>query len=54
MPDPVSDSTRPAARRSDLALSLLLPVAVIALGVALSVGTEGVAAFVDLCLSALD
>ncbi len=41
------------ARRSDLVLSVALPLAIIALGVALSVGSEGVAAFVDLCLAAL-
>jgi hypothetical protein len=34
-------------------LSVLLPAAVIALGVALSIGIEPVAAFVDLCLSAI-
>jgi hypothetical protein len=45
--------TGPRARRSDLVLSVLLPAAVIGLGVALSVGTERISAFVDLCLSVI-
>jgi len=44
---------RPAARRSDLVLSVLLPLAVIGLGVALSAGGAG-AAFLDLCRTALE
>jgi hypothetical protein len=45
--------TPPQARRSDLLLSVLLPAMIIALGVAMSVGTEGIAAVVDLCLGAI-
>lgn len=39
------------ARRADLVLSVVLPLAVIGLGVALSVGTDFGPAFVDLCLA---
>ncbi|HUG61057.1 MAG TPA: hypothetical protein VMP03_04390 [Methylomirabilota bacterium] len=45
---PVNPAT---VRRSDLVLSVALPLAVIGLGVALSVGAEGIGAFVDLCLA---
>jgi hypothetical protein len=34
-----------------MALSVALPVAIIGLGVALSLGTERIGAFVDLCLA---
>ena len=46
---------RPAnrPRRSDLVLSLVLPLAVISLGVALSLGAEPMRAVVDLCLAAI-
>ncbi|SFM56585.1 hypothetical protein SAMN05192571_102306 [Pleomorphomonas diazotrophica] len=40
-------------RLSDHLASLALPIAVIAFGVALSAGSDGVRAFVDLCRSAL-
>ena len=40
-------------RLSDHLASLALPFAVIALGVALSVGPDNVRAFVDLCRTAL-
>jgi hypothetical protein len=39
------------SKRSDLVLSLALPIAVIGLGVGLSVGTERFGAIVDLCLA---
>ena len=42
-----------AFRLSDHLASLALPIAIIALGVALSVGSDGVRAFVDLCRTAL-
>ncbi len=41
------------ARLSDHLASLALPLGVIALGVALSVGSDHVRAFVDLCRAAL-
>jgi len=44
---------RKGARLSDFFASLALPLAVIAFGVALSVGSDNVQAFVDLCRSAL-
>jgi hypothetical protein len=40
-------------RRADYLASLALPLAVIAFGVALSVGAGNMQAFVDLCRSAL-
>ncbi|MCM5556700.1 hypothetical protein [Pleomorphomonas sp. JP5] len=40
-------------RLSDHLASLALPLAVIAFGVALSAGSDGVRAFVDLCRTAL-
>jgi energy-converting hydrogenase Eha subunit A len=40
-------------RRSDMALSLALPAAIIALGVALSLGSEPLGALLDYCLEAL-
>lgn len=46
-------SRSPAPRRSDLVLSVLLPLAVIGLGVALSAGGAG-AAFLALCRTALE
>jgi hypothetical protein len=48
-----SPETPPRALRSDLVLSVLLPAIIIALGVAMSIGTEGIAAVVDLCLGAV-
>jgi hypothetical protein len=42
-----------APRFSDHLASLALPIAVIAFGVALSVGSDEVRAFVDLCRAAL-
>lgn len=50
------DTEKPARRASlgDMILSVALPLAVIALGVALSVGTEGgIGGFIDLCRSVL-
>lgn len=50
------DSEKETAKRtrlSDHLASLALPMAVIAFGVALSAGSDGVRAFVDLCRSAL-
>ena len=44
---------RKAARLSDHLASLALPIAIIAFGVALSVGSDEVRAFVDLCRAAL-
>ncbi|WP_181704576.1 hypothetical protein [Chthonobacter rhizosphaerae] len=44
----------PGVRRSDLVLSVLLPLAVILVGVALSVGpSAALDAVVDLCLSVI-
>ena len=45
------DTSGSTPRRSDLILSVVLPVAVIALGVAASIGTEAAGAFMDLCLA---
>jgi hypothetical protein len=45
-PSPLSRS-----RRSDLVLSVALPAAIIGLGVALSLGTDRIGAFLDLCLA---
>ena len=53
VPAPRPGETAPPRRRGDLVLSVLLPLAVIGLGVALSVGQDGLAAVVDLCLSVL-
>ena len=50
------ESDKGAAKRtrlSDHMASLALPLAVIAFGVALSAGSDGVRAFVDLCRTAL-
>lgn len=47
------DPGRPAFRLSDHAASLALPLMVIALGVALSLGPDRIGAFVDLCRAAL-
>lgn len=51
-PDTEKNATK-RARLSDHLASLALPLAVIALGVALSAGSDGVQAFVDLCRTAL-
>jgi len=48
---PADPSTARRPKRADLVLSVALPAAVIALGIALSLGTETVGAFVDLCLA---
>ena len=53
VPAPRPGEPAPPRRRGDLVLSVLLPLAVIGLGVALSVGHDGLAAMVDLCLSVL-
>lgn len=45
--------TTKRTRLSDHMASLALPLAVIAFGVALSAGSDGVRAFVDLCRTAL-
>lgn len=47
----MADHPKPAARRSDLVLSVVLPLAVIGLGVALSVG-GGLDGLVALCVNA--
>ncbi|CAI9414290.1 hypothetical protein ANOBCDAF_03165 [Pleomorphomonas sp. T1.2MG-36] len=49
---PETGSTR-RTRLSDHMASLALPLAVIAFGAALSAGSDGVRAFVDLCRTAL-
>lgn len=53
--DPAPDLPRPpTARRSDLVLSVVLPLSVILVGVALSIGPSAtIAAVVDLCRSVL-
>lgn len=50
-PSPAAPSGKPRANRSDMVLSVILPLAVIGLGVALSTG--GASAILDLCLEAL-
>ena len=50
--EPEKGATR-RTRLSDHMASLALPLAVIAFGVALSAGSDGVRAFVDLCRTAL-
>ena len=53
MTDQRDDRKGKGFRISDYLASVALPIAIIAFGVAVSVGSDNVRAFVDLCRSAL-